>query len=655
MIYIGHLLKKKHMVCLFYDIKKAYDTTWKQGIIKKLIMWGIHGRLLTFIHNFLIDRVFQVRYRNHLSEPHTQTNGVPQGSVLSPLLFLIAMNDVLSNQPPDIKACIYADDIIVYSMNADLTIIKHTLTESIKSLVEWSNINGFKFSPEKTKAMHFTNLRKFENLPCLVMMSETIKYVSCNKFLGLFFDDKLKWLLHIRQLKEQCLLKLKVLKYLSGVKWGGDRKTMLHLYHALILSKIDYGAEIYGGSCQTYLKMLDSVHTLGVRLATGAFVTSPSISILVEAGEQPLCYRRMKQLTTASLKEKSKPNNAFQTIFDDLTLRQYRKKSIPARLENTIDLIKLKLPPIVKIKNDLPPWATIKSKIFENLFKKDDPPTVILGIIREKFDNPIIIYTDGSVSNQGVGSACIWNENQYLYGLPKGASNFTAEAFAVMKSIKLITKEHKKQNARTNYIIASDSKSTLQALKSENSNHPHIKMIKKFLVQYAEIQISLVWIPSHRNIPGNEAADKAAKSASKLPPTYNSLTLQDASRNIKQKINEVWNQQWQANRENKLREVKYDTTTWPDSERTTRWEEVALCRLRIGHTKTTHEHLLKKEQPPICTGCGWTLTVKHWLTECPSNRDIRKDLPDSLKEILGQNGIQISKCLDIIKGSNFVI
>jgi len=647
--------ERKHLIGLIFDIKKAYDTTWKQGIIQNLTRWGFSGRMLVFIQNFLKERRFQVKYRNHLSSLHSQVNGVPQGSVLSPLLFLIAMNDVLMNQPPEAKACIYADDIFIYTISAELTEIGQTLTKSIQSLTSWSRIHGFSFAPEKTKAIHFTNVRKHDNLPHLTMMSQTIQYVTHTKFLGLIFDTKLKWLKHIKELKEQCVKKLQILKYLSGVKWGGDRRTLKNLHRALILSKIDYGVEVYAGSCPTYLKILDSVHNLGVRLATGAFVTSPSNSVLVEAGELPLYYRRITKLLTTAVKAKSKTGKHVE-MFEDVTLlRQSKKESIPTRVGNALSLIKWEIPPIFKIKNSPPPWTTINNNIFENIIKKDDPPLSIHGKILEKFTNSSIIYTDGSVSSQGVGCACFFNGNQYLYGLPIGTSNYTAEAYAIMMGIRLVIKSQTNASEFSTYVIASDSRSVIQALKSGKSQHPHVIKIMKLLHDNSEIQINIVWVPAHKNVPGNEIADKAAKSACKLPPLYSTLTPQDAIRIAKQGVNKIWAQNWHSIKNNKLREIKFNTTAWPDSERDSRWEEVALCRLRIGHTRFTHDYIINQQEPPRCTGCGWMLSVKHWLTECPSNQEIRIDLPTNLKEIIGENEKHIPLCLEIIKNSKLRI
>ena len=89
-------IKKEHCVAIFFDLEKAYDTTWKYGIIKDLHDIGLRGRLPNFISNFLSDRSFNVRIGSTLSDTFEQEQGVPQGSILSPTLFNIKINNIVT-------------------------------------------------------------------------------------------------------------------------------------------------------------------------------------------------------------------------------------------------------------------------------------------------------------------------------------------------------------------------------------------------------------------------------------------------------------------------------------------------------------------------------------------------------------------------------
>ena len=88
---------------------------------------------------------------------------------------------------------------------------------------------------------------------------------------------------HIRYIKAKCLRALNLLKVLSHTSWGADRFTLLHLYPSLVRSKLDYGSIVYGSARKSYLQIFDTVHHQGLRLALGAFRTSPVTSLYVEA------------------------------------------------------------------------------------------------------------------------------------------------------------------------------------------------------------------------------------------------------------------------------------------------------------------------------------------------------------------------------------
>jgi len=198
------------------------------------------------------------------------------------------MNDIKLYLPNNVECCVYADDVTIYMSSNSLQEIGQQLQDSLNSLEQWSSLTGLTFSSSKTQAIHFTLKRKYENIPELYLSNQKIEYSSNVRILGMLFDRKLKWLSHIKTIKHDCMTKLNILKYLTSTQLGADRKTLMQLYFALIRPKLDYGSILYSGENNSSLKLLDTVHTTAIRIATGAFRTSPCISILAEAGEMPL-------------------------------------------------------------------------------------------------------------------------------------------------------------------------------------------------------------------------------------------------------------------------------------------------------------------------------------------------------------------------------
>jgi len=143
-----------------------------------------------------------------------------------------------------------------------------------------------------------------------------------------------------------------------------------------------------------------------------------------------------------------------------------------------------------------------------------------------------------------------------------------------------------------------------------------------------------MWIPGHCNIEGNELADKAAKLAHLADNLFTSqdFTYQDVKRIIAKDTHNQWENKW-AEQTTKLHEIKRTAHPWPFPANIFRKQETAITRFRIGHTRITHQHLMKREEPPDCTDCGSSLTVKHILTECWGYEKERSELnlPDQLR------------------------
>ena len=151
---------RKHLVSIFFNLEKAYDTTWKHGILLDLHKTGLRSRLPMFVCDFLSDRNFKVCVGNIYSDPYSQEAGVPQCSIISVTLFSLKMNSIVSCLLPDIKCSLYVDDLAIYCSSSHMPSIERKLQQSLNRLGRWSDENGLKFSPTKTMCVHFCQLRK---------------------------------------------------------------------------------------------------------------------------------------------------------------------------------------------------------------------------------------------------------------------------------------------------------------------------------------------------------------------------------------------------------------------------------------------------------------------------------------------------------------
>ncbi|GFW24224.1 putative RNA-directed DNA polymerase from transposon X-element [Trichonephila clavipes] len=134
-------VKRNHLASLFFDIEKAYDRTWRYGILCNMYDFGLRGNLPIFIFNFLAVRYFNVRIGNASSHKFMQDQGVPQGSVLSVTLFNIHMSNILHQLPPSVRGMLYVDDLQVSCQGSDMRQIERQLQTTVNRLVKWCDQN----------------------------------------------------------------------------------------------------------------------------------------------------------------------------------------------------------------------------------------------------------------------------------------------------------------------------------------------------------------------------------------------------------------------------------------------------------------------------------------------------------------------------------
>ena len=136
-------IKKEHVVAVFFYLEKAYDTTWRYGILKDIHKLGLRGRLPTFIENFLADRAMQVRVGSSLSDYYDQEQGVPQGGVLSTTLFSIKINDIVKCLGNLTDCSLYVDDFCICYRSKSMATIERHLQQNLNKIENWAMALSF--------------------------------------------------------------------------------------------------------------------------------------------------------------------------------------------------------------------------------------------------------------------------------------------------------------------------------------------------------------------------------------------------------------------------------------------------------------------------------------------------------------------------------
>ncbi|GIY86506.1 putative RNA-directed DNA polymerase from transposon X-element [Caerostris extrusa] len=177
-------------------MEKAYDRAWRYGILRDLHAMGFRGNLPFYpffyqeLQNFSIKtRTFNVRIGNVLSRDFLQTEGVPQGSVLSVLLFIIKINGLLEQLPQYVTGSLFVDDLQISCASVNMAFIERQLQKAVGAITKWADNNGFIFSSQKTSCVHFCKLRGLHPDPEILLYGQSIPVVSEQRFLGILFDS----------------------------------------------------------------------------------------------------------------------------------------------------------------------------------------------------------------------------------------------------------------------------------------------------------------------------------------------------------------------------------------------------------------------------------------------------------------------------------
>lgn len=642
-----------YSVVVALDIEKAYEMVWKHRVLKLLQNINIVGNTLAFVRNFLSSRTMKVRINDYMSDPVPIENGLPQGSVLSVILFLVAINDVLNNIEKPVKGFLFADDLTIICSGGTLCPTLKLIQNTLNNLQEWSERVGFKFSKTKTEFMIFTNKRKVFRNTQLTLNNHSIKEVSNLKILGLIFDKKLSWNTHINNLKSECYKRLNIIKSLSSTGWGSEKSCLINIYRTLIRQKIDYGCIIYDSAKKRTLNSLESIQNTALRLSIGGFRTSPIKCILVEAGEMPLEFRRKQLILTYVTNILTQPENPTYHYYTKVTavdteyeLQPNLSQPLRIRAVKYLDELNLKIPKLFTKKLlTSGPWENLELPVNLELanYKKGDTPQCIYKNlfceINDRYRGYKIYYTDGSVKDGHSGCSVVSANNYYRYRLVNFNSIFSCEGIAILKALELI---HSQPNT-DKYIIYTDSKSCLTALKNLNNLNNLILEIKQKMVDLLKdsYKFEIIWIPSHQGIAGNEKADQEAKNATSDFEEVQLIisTASDVQKHLKFKIKTLWDHHWKFENTSFLFKIRNSIFDKLSFSLTKRKDQVVLTRLRIGHTNLTHIHLITKTDKNKCK-CGLDQTVVHLLVECKAY-DIERQfckLPDNLTDCLTQDG-----------------
>jgi hypothetical protein len=248
--------KSQFTLGIFIDLSKAFDTVDHDILLYKLNYYGINERVSKWFQSYLSNRK-QFVSCNDLN--HTQflnvSCGVPQGSILGPLLFLIYINDL--HKASNLLSIMFADDINLFLSNSDIYLLFSVMNKELQNISKWFKSNKLTLNVNKTKWIFFHPLSKKrslpQNLPKIFIDHNEIKRDSVTKYLGVFIDENITWKHHINYV---CSKVSKSIGILYKARTHLDKNNLTKLYYSFIHSYISYGIIAWGSTDQSKLQCL---------------------------------------------------------------------------------------------------------------------------------------------------------------------------------------------------------------------------------------------------------------------------------------------------------------------------------------------------------------------------------------------------------------
>ena len=183
--------RKKVVLASFIDLQKAFDEVWKAGLRVKLQRNGIRGNMKKWIDSYLHNRKARVLVNGHTGRKRLLKEGVPQGGVLSPTLFILFINDIIKELPRGIQAALYADDLVMWCSEQYATTATYMMQQTLDKLEKWTNMWSISINKEKSSATLFTLTAQKPGK--LTLGNHRLPFEDEQTYLGVTYDKRLTW------------------------------------------------------------------------------------------------------------------------------------------------------------------------------------------------------------------------------------------------------------------------------------------------------------------------------------------------------------------------------------------------------------------------------------------------------------------------------
>lgn len=301
--------ENKFTVATFMDLSKAFDCVNHDMLIKKLKHYGVPTSAINWIQSYLSNREHFVVWNQTQSPTLTLNIGVPQGSILGPLLFLIYINDII-HASDNLTFVLYADDTTVYAADKSLENAITTMNAELQKVSAWFDANKLTLNVDKTQVMMLSRKRKITPIGRVTLRGQEIDRVDSAKFLGVIVDQKLNWKTHIALISQKISKSCGIIYRIRRLLNESSKRL---LYYNLIYPYIIYCINVWSSTYKTNFQKLFVAQKRAIKALFSLDLLTPSDEIFANHSLLPL--QKIINYNAAILAYKVTNNQFFLTNF----------------------------------------------------------------------------------------------------------------------------------------------------------------------------------------------------------------------------------------------------------------------------------------------------------------------------------------------------
>ncbi|MEL7521032.1 MAG: reverse transcriptase family protein, partial [Cyanobacteria bacterium J06553_1] len=273
-------------VLALLDYSKAYDRVWREELLDVLMDCGLPRRFVVWVAGFLRNRLGRVTCAGVKGKRRIFRQGLPQGSVLSPLLFLFFVNGVCSVVPEGVRVSLYADDVAVWAQDRTKERALQKVLSAVQEIARWSQARKLQLSEGKcTLSLFSQDTREASWSPEVEVGGMRLRFEPRPTFLGVTLDRVLSFRPHAESVAARAGARSRVLSALAGQEWGWRRESLVPVFLAYIRSVLDYCAAGWQPwLARSSMGVLERAQNRALRIVTGQCRTTPVEALALEAG-----------------------------------------------------------------------------------------------------------------------------------------------------------------------------------------------------------------------------------------------------------------------------------------------------------------------------------------------------------------------------------